>query len=82
MNTPLRRIIRGAISLFVVFLLSILGFHFIAGHDWLQSIWMVVVTISTVGYGEGTQTGAATQIFTILVILLEGISKPKIVRSS
>ena len=73
MNTPFRRIKRGAISLAVVFLLSILGFHFIAGHDWLQSVWLVVVTISTVGYGEATQTGAATQIFTMLVILL-GVS--------
>ncbi len=73
MKSPFKRIQRGALSLSAVFILSVIGFHYIAGHDWLESIWMVVITISTVGYSEGSQTGPAVQVFTIAVIVL-GVS--------
>ncbi len=60
----------GAISLLVVFVLSVVGFRFIAGYDWLESVWMVVITISTVGFSEGSQSTPAVQAFTVAVILL------------
>jgi voltage-gated potassium channel len=69
MATPLQRIRSGAIALGIVFLLSVLGFHFISGYGWLESVWMVVITISTVGYDEQTEMGAPTLVLMILVIL-------------
>lgn len=73
MKTPLDRIKRGAFSLVLVFAGSIIGFRYIGGYEWLESIWMVVVTVSTVGYGEGTESTPAAQICTIIVIIL-GVS--------
>ncbi|MFK7766382.1 MAG: TrkA family potassium uptake protein [Mariniblastus sp.] len=70
MATPLQRIRNGAISLACICIASAIGFHYIGGYDWLQSLWMVVITISTVGYSEHTDATAATQILMILVILL------------
>jgi voltage-gated potassium channel len=69
MATPFQRIRSGAIALGIVFLLSVLGFHFISGYSWLESVWMVVITISTVGYDEQTEMGAPTIVLMILVIL-------------
>ena len=73
MKSPLQRIKFGAISLITVFVLSIAGFHFIGGRSWLESIWMVVITVSTVGFSERTQSDPAVQIMTICVILF-GVS--------
>jgi voltage-gated potassium channel len=56
-----------------VVLLSIAGFHLIGGYGWLDAIWMVAVTISTVGFSERSTEGAAVQILTMGVILF-GVS--------
>ena len=53
MKTPLHRIRLGAFSLAMVVLVSITGYRFFGGYDWLEAIWMVVITISTVGYMAG-----------------------------
>ena len=60
----------GALSVASVFLVSILGYRFLGGYSWLEATWMVVVTISTVGYAEQSGKPAEIQLFTILVILL------------
>ncbi len=73
MKSPLKRIQFGAISLVIVVISSITAFHFIGGYDWLESVWIVVVTISTVGFNEQSQTTPAHQILAISVILL-GVS--------
>ena len=72
-QTPLNRIRNGAIALFVILTLSVGGFHWIGGYGWIESMWMVVVTVSTVGYGERSDSDAATQILMMFVILL-GVS--------
>jgi voltage-gated potassium channel len=73
MNSPLKRIRNGAIALISVFVISVVCFRTLGGYDWLEAIWMVVVTISTVGYSENTDASAAMQIVMIGVILL-GVS--------
>ncbi len=56
-----------------VFVASTIGFHFLGGYDWLESVWMVVITMSTVGFGEHSDAAPAIQGLTILVILF-GVS--------
>ena len=56
-----------------VFVCAVLGYRFIGGYDWISALWMVVITISTVGYGESSKLSAPVQAMTIAVILL-GIS--------
>lgn len=70
MRSPLYRIRLGACSLAMVVLISFTGYHYFGGYDWLEAIWMVVVTISTVGYSEKSSLSPAMQVFTICVILL------------
>jgi voltage-gated potassium channel len=70
MKTPFRRIKLGAISLASVFFISIIGYRYIAGYSWLESVWMVVITISTVGFSESSQATPAVQVFTIAVVML------------
>ncbi|MGI9472846.1 MAG: potassium channel family protein [Rubripirellula sp.] len=73
MRTPLERIRLGGFVLAVIFIIAILGYRFIGGFDWTAAVWMVVITISTVGYGESSQLPAQVQALTIVVIVL-GIS--------
>lgn len=68
-TSPLERIRLGAISLVAVVLSSVLGFRFLAGYGWLESLWMVVITISTVGFGERSSVSPSVQLLTIGVIL-------------
>lgn len=56
-----------------IFVLAVLGYRFLAGYDWISAVWMVVITISTVGYGESSELPASVQVMTIVVIFL-GIS--------
>jgi voltage-gated potassium channel len=73
MTTPLNRIRSGGIALIAIFVLSVIGFHFIGGYGWIESMWMVVITISTVGYGEQSMATSAVQLLMMAVILL-GVS--------
>jgi voltage-gated potassium channel len=68
MNPSLTRVRRGALLLAGVLALSVGGYRWF-GRSWLDSIYMVVITVSTIGYGERTSLPPAEQVFTILVIL-------------
>lgn len=55
----------------IVFSIGTLGFYFIEG-DWtlLQSFYMTIITLTTVGYGEISPLSPQGQIFTIVFIIL------------
>ncbi|QEG39660.1 potassium channel family protein [Roseimaritima ulvae] len=72
-DSPLQRITRGAAVLGAIFAISVLGYRFIGGYPWTESIWMVVITISTVGFSERSTLPIGVQLWTIGVILF-GIS--------
>jgi voltage-gated potassium channel len=67
-----RRITFGLTILSTVFVGAVIGYR-LFGYDWVGAVWMTVITISSVGYGERSQGSPAFQLFTVLVILL-GIS--------
>ncbi len=69
MTTPFQRIGRGAVFLGLVVAVSVFGFHVLEGYGWIESLWLVVVTISTVGFGESSTMSTKTQLFTTLVII-------------
>ena len=70
MNTPLRRIRRGALVLAAIFVFAMLGYRFLGGYDWIHAIWMVVITISSVGYGETSAVTDQVRVLSIVVIVL------------
>ena len=68
MRAPLHRIRLGAVVLAVIFVAAVVGYHAL-GYDWLDAVWMVVITVSSVGYGEKSVADPATKIFSIIVIV-------------
>jgi voltage-gated potassium channel len=58
-----------AIIVFIVFSLGIIGYMWIEGWNFLDSIYMTIITLSTVGYGEVHEVGPGGRIFTVFLIL-------------
>ncbi len=63
------RVVRSALWLQLLVLAGTLGYHFIEGWSLLDSLWMVVITISTIGFGEPFPLSEQGRAFTILFIL-------------
>lgn len=68
-----RRIFISLMVFFVVFLVGVTGFKFFGGKEWsfIDSLYMTVITLSTVGFGEveDISTNPAARIFTSVFIL-------------
>lgn len=59
----------GLIFLVLLFSLSVTGFWYFGNYGWLDAIWMAVVTLSSVGFGEHSDLPPSGKIWTILVII-------------
>jgi len=55
--------------LWLVFLSGVLGFKFFFDYEWIDAIYMTVITITTVGFGELHPLGPLEKIFTSIFIL-------------
>jgi voltage-gated potassium channel len=49
--------------------IGVLGYRFISGYDWLDAIYMTVITVTTVGFAEVNPLDTGSKIFTIFLIL-------------
>lgn len=49
--------------------IGILGYRTIAGYNWVDALYMTVITIATVGYGEVTPLDDSAKLFTVFLIL-------------
>ncbi|GLB52134.1 potassium transporter TrkA [Neptunitalea chrysea] len=59
-----------AIFLLITMIASgVAGYRLIAGYSWVESVWMTMITVSTVGFSEVHPTNDATKIFTIVLIV-------------
>jgi voltage-gated potassium channel len=52
-----------------VVLVGTLGYHVLEGWPWLDALFMTVITISTVGFGETHPLSTSGRLFTLLLIL-------------
>lgn len=68
MRSPLERVQLGVFLLATIVVLSVTG-YWLAGYPVIEAIWMVVVTIASVGYGEHSTQSPLIQLLTIAVIL-------------
>jgi len=74
MRSSLRRIITGVFSFALTVLVAVSG-YVIAGWSLLDAVYMVVITIFGVGYGEVQPLASPTlKVFTILVIIAGALS--------
>lgn len=55
--------------LLVLLFIGVLGFKFISDYTWIDSIYMTVITITTVGFGEVQPLDEFSKIFTVFLIL-------------
>src|SRR4030065_562637 len=67
--SPLQSLIRGAGILFFIIVIGTIGYRIIEGWPFVDSLYMTVTTISTVGYGEVHPLSTAGRIFSIFLIL-------------
>lgn len=59
-----------ALALIVaVLLIGILGYRYVSDYSWMDAIYMTVITVTTVGYGEVNPLNTPAKIFTIFLIL-------------
>ena len=70
----MRRLFRSEIfgALFLVFcvvMAGVLGFRIFSGYSWVDSMYMTIITITTVGYGEVHPLSPGEKIFASLLII-------------
>ncbi|WP_040280773.1 potassium channel family protein [Psychroserpens damuponensis] len=55
--------------LVLVLLVGVLGFKIMSNYTWVDAIYMTVITITTVGFGEVQPLDDSAKIFTVILIL-------------
>ena len=61
------KLIAGALVALVI--AGTAGYHFVEGWSWFDGLYMVVITISTIGYGETHPLNTPGRVLTIIVII-------------
>lgn len=64
------RIYISFVLLFVVITIGVLGYMFISGDNFIDSLYMTIITMTTVGFGEIHPLTDNEKIFTIFLILI------------
>lgn len=52
-----------------VLLLGIFGYRIISNYDWVDAIYMTIITVTTVGFSEVRPLDTASKIFTVFLII-------------
>jgi voltage-gated potassium channel len=61
---------RAGVALVLLFSSGTLWYHLVEGWTWLDAVYMTVITLATVGFGETNPLGERGRIFTISLILM------------
>ncbi len=71
MINPLAKIYRLGIFALLIILIGVIGFHLTADLNWLDALYMTVITLSTVGFREvgPVELDADAKLFTICLIV-------------
>ncbi|QQE66779.1 potassium channel protein [Leptolyngbya sp. BL0902] len=67
-----RHLMRGGVALALILLTGALWYKYVEGWDWIDAIYMSVITLTTVGFGEINPLTARGRLFT-MVFLLAGV---------
>ncbi|MCO4770621.1 MAG: potassium channel protein [Deltaproteobacteria bacterium] len=65
---PVRQIALAVVSLLVFLAIATAGFKFIEGWSWLDALYMVAISVTTVGYGEVHPLSPEGKAFAILTV--------------
>lgn len=64
------RFIYPLIAVFATILFGTIGYHVLEGWPWFDGLYMTVITLATIGYGEIHPLTAAGRVFTIILIIV------------
>ncbi|MFN3361231.1 MAG: potassium channel family protein [Pseudanabaenaceae cyanobacterium] len=64
-----RDLVGGIVAFITLAVVGVLGYRFLEGWGWLDAVYMTVITLSTVGFGEIHPLQPDGRIFTIALIL-------------
>ncbi|MFQ5515550.1 MAG: potassium channel family protein [Myxococcota bacterium] len=67
---PTKRLLLALAGLATITLAGTLGYVMIEGFGWLDALYMTVITLSTVGFGEVQELGRGGQLFTVGLIIV------------
>lgn len=70
LETGLGNVARGLALLLGVVIIGTIGFMIIEDYPFLDAVYMTIITISTVGYGEVRRLDTAGHVFVILLIVM------------
>jgi voltage-gated potassium channel len=68
-SPPLSHLVRAAVALVLLLVLGVAGYHWLEGFNFIDSLYMTVITMSTVGFGEVHPLSPAGRLFTIGLIV-------------
>ncbi|MGA8853778.1 MAG: potassium channel protein [Christiangramia sp.] len=57
------------VLIILVFITGVIGFRFLYNHSWIDALYMTIITISTVGYGEVQPMDTYGKLFTSVFII-------------
>lgn len=63
------RIYTAVFLMVFILLVGVAGYRLISGYSWIDAVYMTVITMTTVGFGEVVPLDQESKIFTILLIL-------------
>ncbi|RSK39187.1 potassium channel family protein [Mangrovimonas spongiae] len=63
------RIYTAILLLGCVLVIGVFGYRFMSGYSWVDSLYMTVITITTVGFGEVQPLDEYSKVFTVFLIL-------------
>jgi voltage-gated potassium channel len=64
------RFIYPLIAVFATILFGTIGYHVLEGWSWFDGLYMTIITLATIGYGETHPLTAAGRVFTIILIIV------------
>lgn len=67
--SPLERVLKVTFLLVAIVLIGATGYHLIEGWSYFDALYMTVITLGTVGYGETHPLSVGGRVFTIFLIL-------------
>jgi len=70
MDASARRLITAILFLVLALIMGIVGYQVIEGWNLIDSLYMTVITLATVGYGETNPLTPAGRIFTMFLIMI------------
>src|ERR1017187_2621989 len=64
-----RRILFASLIICIIIAIGTIGYVILEGYSFLEALYMTVITLSTVGYGEPKPLDSTGKVFTIILIL-------------